>query len=184
MNTANRNGSQWPLLIAGGLIIVFGLLLLLDGVEHQVVAYPGQLWPLFLLAVAAVVVGGHEHREELRKGLILLAVGIWFLVNTLGIGGLDYSDSWPLLLILIGLAITVTPRGRRICSGMPGPVLILWGALAWIATRQLWGLSWGTVWPLALVAIGAAIAWNAIAEQLRREPPDEVRDEEEDRNAW
>lgn len=176
MNATRRNRNQWPLLIAGGLVSLFGLLLLLDRIDHRLVAYPGQLWPLFLVAIAAAVVGGHEERGELRKGMILLAVGIWFLVNTLGIGGLAYDHSWPLLLILIGLAITLTPHRGRVCCGAPGPIMILWGALAWIAIHQLWGLSWGTVWPLILVAVGVSIAWRAVAEQLERRTSDGMGD--------
>jgi ABC-type Fe3+-siderophore transport system permease subunit len=111
--------------------------------------------------------GERGGRGELRKGLILLAVGLWFLANTLEVGGLDYESSWPLLLILIGVAMTAAPRaGRRACCSAQGPVLILWGALAWIATHHVWGLSWTSVWPLALVAIGVGIVWRAVAEQL------------------
>ncbi len=39
------------------------------------------------------------------------------------------------------------------------------GVLAWIATYNLWGLTWSTVWPLAIVGIGAALVWRSIAEQ-------------------
>ena len=171
MGTTKRGRSQWSLIVTGAVLSLFGLALLLGRIEHRAVLHFGQLWPLMLIAVAAGVAGGNRSQRDLRKGLILLAVGSWFLANTLELGGLDYGSSWPLLLILIGLAITVTPAaGRRASWSAEGPILILWGVLAWIATHQLWGLSWGTVWPLALVAIGVAMVWRAVAEQIGDQP--------------
>lgn len=181
MGTTPERKIQWPLMAAGAVVSVLGLLLLADRIDHREVIYPGQLWPLFLLGIAAVVVGGRRTRSELRKGLILLAVGIWLLVNTLQIGGLDYGDSWPLLLILIGLAITFTPASRRrVCCGMEGPVLILWGSLAWIAIHRLWGIGWDNVWPLVIVAIGLSIVWRAVADQLKRRTPENAGEEDAD----
>jgi hypothetical protein len=121
-------------------------------------------------------------RNQLRKGLVLLAVGGWLLLNTVGpfdlAGGwflintgpfyLAYHNSWPILMILIGLAITIAPNEKELRRGVrPGIFLIAWGVLAWIAERGLWGFSWSTVWPLFLVCAGLAIAWGAIAEQRR-----------------
>lgn len=181
MGTTPDHKIQWPLIAAGAVVSVLGLLLLADRIDHRQVIYPGQLWPLLLLAIAAVVVGGRKTRSELRKGLILLAVGIWFLVNTLEIGGLHYGESWPLLLILIGLAITFTPSSRRrLCCEAEGPVLVLWGALAWIAIHRVWGISWGTVWPLVIVAIGLSIVWRAVADQLMRRTTEGVGEDDAD----
>jgi len=182
MSTTRDRKIQWPLIAAGVMVSLFGILLLADRIDHRTVVYPGQLWPLFLLVIGAAIIGGRGNREELRKGLILLAVGTWLLANTLEIGGLDYGDSWPLLLILIGLAITFTPsRGRRSCRGAEGPILILWGTLAWIATHQLWGLGWGSVWPLVVVAIGVSIIWHAVADQRPRTEPESNGEEDVDR---
>ena len=181
MSTTRERKIQWPLIAAGIMVSLFGFLLLADRMDHRTAVYPGQLWPLFLLAIGAAIIGGRENHEELRKGMVLLAVGIWLLVNTLGIGGLDYGESWPLLLILIGLAITFAPsRGRLLC-GPQGPILILWGALAWIAIHQLFGLTWGTVWPLVLVAIGLSIVWRAVADQLPRSLPESTGEDDVDR---
>ena len=105
-------------------------------------------------------------QRDLRKGLILLAVGSWLLLNTLGIWGLRYGDSWPLLMILIGVALTIAPDscGNR----SPGPLLIGWGALCWIAMRGLWGFHWGSIWPLVLVLVGLSIVWSSLTAQRGR----------------
>lgn len=109
-----------------------------------------------------------QHSRELRRGLTLLAVGGWFLLNTLGVFDLDYHRSWPLLLILIGLAMTIAPSGRERCRGVrPGVFMMAWGALAWIAESHLWGFGWNNIWPLFLVGAGLAIVWRALSDQRR-----------------
>lgn len=168
MKTTRESRIQWPEIVVGIVLCLVGTVALTGGAAHWTVVHPGKVWPLFLVGVGLAAFRDGGGGEELRKGLILLAVGLWLLVNTLGIGGLDYGDSWPLLLILIGLALTFTRgRGRRCCGGQ-GPILIFWGSLAWIAIQQHWGLTWSTIWPLVVVAIGLSIVWRAIADQLFR----------------
>lgn len=109
-----------------------------------------------------------QHSGELRKGLILLAVGGWFLLNTLGAFDLAYQRSWPLLLILIGLAMTIAPDRRECFRGVrPGVFVMAWGALAWIAESRLWGFGWNNIWPLFLVCAGLAMVWRALGGERR-----------------
>jgi hypothetical protein len=107
----------------------------------------------------------NDRNRELRKGFIMLAVGIWFLANTLDLFGLSYGDSWPLLLILIGLAMTLAPRTEESCDRMSGVILMAWGFLFWTVTHSLWGFTWTNVWPLFVVGAGLNIVWRALAEQ-------------------
>lgn len=103
--------------------------------------------------------------RDLRRGAALVAVGLWLLLGTMGGPRLDYGESWPLLLVFLGIAFLATPvagRGRR-----PGPLLIAWGALCWVAVHQLWGLGWDSIWPLILVAVGASLVWSAVVEERR-----------------
>ena len=117
-----------------------------------------------------------KDNDELRQGLILLAVGTWFLFNTIGLFGLAYHRSWPLLLILIGLATTIAPKPSERCGGVrsavyiwpSGVFLMAWGALAWVATSRLWGFGWGNIWPLFLIGLGLSIVWKAVNEQRRK----------------
>ncbi len=113
-------------------------------------------------------VSGSKHsddRSDLRRGGIVVAVGLWLLASSLNIGGLDHSNSWPLLLVLIGVALAAVPRGRK--GRFPGVILIAWGALAAIAVNRLWGFGWSNIWPLFLVVIGLEMVVNAISEQRR-----------------
>ena len=107
----------------------------------------------------------NDRKRELRKGFIMLAVGTWFLANTLDLFGLSYDSSWPLLLILIGLAMTIAPKVEEDCKRTSGVILMLWGSLFWVVTQGLWGFTWTNIWPLFVVGAGLNIVWRAIAEQ-------------------
>ena len=106
-------------------------------------------------------------RNDLRKGLILVAVGGWFLMNTLEIRDLRYWNSWPLLLILIGVAMTIAPDSDK----SSGPALIGWGVLFWVAVHNLFGFSWTTIWPLVIVMIGVSLILGSLRAQRRRARP-------------
>lgn len=105
-----------------------------------------------------------DGRRDLRRGALLLAVGIWLLVGTLIGGRLSPGNSWPLLLILLGVAFALTPcrerGGRRF-----GVLLASWGALAWIAENRIWGLEWHSIGPLVMVTVGILLIWSSIQRQ-------------------
>ena len=121
----------------------------------------------------------NDRNRELRKGFIMLAIGIWFLANKLDLFDLSYDTSWPLLLILIGLAMTLAPNIKERCNrGASGVMLMIWGALFWVAVQGLWGFTWNNAWPIFVVGAGLDITWRAIAEQRRgRGASDHGRDE-------
>jgi hypothetical protein len=104
-------------------------------------------------------------RSDLRNGGIVVAVGLWLLATSMHIGGLDYTHSWPFLLILIGAVTAVFPPA---CKGAwSGVMLMAWGGLAVIAVYRLWGFGWFNIWPLFLVVVGLEMVINAIVQQRR-----------------
>ncbi len=44
-----------------------------------------------------------KHRNEMVTGLILFGLGIIFLLNSFDV--VDIGDSWPLILVVIGLSL-------------------------------------------------------------------------------
>jgi hypothetical protein len=95
-------------------------------------------------------------------GLVLVALGVVFSldeINVLKVEGL--WRYWPLILIVMGISKILTPgeRGRR------GIWLLLIGSWALVGTFGLFGLGWGSSWPLLLVAVGLSIVWQAIFER-------------------
>jgi membrane-bound ClpP family serine protease len=102
-----KRGCQGGALFVGVILMVVGTAMLLDQTTFQGV--DRRWWPFVLLAlgslqVVAVSRPGHE-RGAWRPGAWMLFVGLWGLANEYQVLGLDYTISWPLLIIGGGLMI-------------------------------------------------------------------------------
>ncbi|HEV2987832.1 MAG TPA: DUF5668 domain-containing protein [Candidatus Angelobacter sp.] len=111
-----------------------------------------------------------EGLAEARKGavvaaLIIICIGVVLLLNQLGVlpPGLLFIF-WPSLLIVFGLGQMLVSQGWQRASG---GALVLIGAL--IQLRKLGIIRFGLhdLWPLFIIAAGAALLWNT----LREKPP-------------
>ena len=115
-------------------------------------------------------------RSDLRRGGIVVVVGLWLLASIQGVRGFDFSDSWPFLLILIGAVMAIFPAsGRGSCRDRGrwgGVMMMIWGGLAFVAVRGLWGFGWFNIWPLFLVVVGLEMVVNALVQQRRSRHPD------------
>lgn len=98
--------------------------------------------------VGSVIVGG---------GLILL--GVLLLLPALGYPGVDISWRWwPGILIAVGLAQfveapSIKKRGEAVWTIFIGSWLL-------ISFLHLWGLDFGTSWPMLLVGVGIGMVWK------------------------
>ncbi len=96
---------------AGVVLVILGsvfLLTYLTGGEFNL----GQWWPLLPIAagVASLASGNW------KGGLIVIAFFTAFQLHNLGLLDLDFSALWPVLIIVIGLALLF---GRRPFAGIP-----------------------------------------------------------------
>ena len=114
-----------------------------------------------------------SERSDIRRGAMLVGVGGWLLIVSLGIGDLSYSSSWPLLLIIFGLIRTILPSEDR--GRMSGVMLMAGGTIAWIATNRLWDFGWVSIWPLFVVFAGVEIVWSALRDPRGRRRRQESR---------
>jgi hypothetical protein len=108
-------------------------------------------------------------------GLFLLLLGGLLMAENLGwdVPGSVWSY-WPLLLIALGLTKMLWPgRAEERDSGF---WLLAGGIDGWIATRELFGLGWGTAWPIMLIAAGVHMALEG-GFGGRRRAPKEASDE-------
>jgi hypothetical protein len=112
-----RNYSQ---IIWGAGILAFGLLLFADRREWLTLDLSAGFWPVILIALGAGRLAqppdpaaGHPR----RAGGFLLFVGVWALLTELHVGGLDYRNSWPLIVIGVGVAMVWRAlQGDPICG--------------------------------------------------------------------
>jgi predicted membrane protein len=87
-------------------------------------------------------------------GIILIAIGIGFLMDSLGYGSFQnfLKSYWPFLLVLIGLAHILY---TRYFSGIAW--VIIGGVLSLFTLGVVKGNAWEAFWPLVLVLIGVRI---------------------------
>ena len=101
----------------------------------------------------------------LIPGAIILAVGIIFLLDSLGyVRARHFLQFWPMILIVVGIS-KITRRDARIW----GALVLLFGIFLQLSELGIGHFSWGQFWPLLLIAGGAMAMWSAI--QARRLMP-------------
>ena len=87
--------------LAGGIILIaIGAMFLLS--ELNIAHFGGLMrryWPMILVVIG---VSNLFSRETVWSGLWLIALGAWLQISHLGLFGLSYRTSWPLLLIALG----------------------------------------------------------------------------------
>lgn len=109
----------------------------------------------------------HRHGGKLVAGVILIALGGFFLLFNLGMVEWDLPwEWWPLILVAIGAGRLVTARGHDDRRG--GLWMILIGAWLLINFLNLFGLGWHNSWPLMIIAAGGMIVWQSLS---RPAPP-------------
>jgi cell wall-active antibiotic response 4TMS protein YvqF len=105
--------------------VVWGLFLMLLGSGFlldrlHLIDMPsiGRLWPAVFLGIA----GLHAAEGRLGGTVTFLLLGAWFFACEFGWYGLDYHNSWPLVLVAVGAGIVVRalrgePRRRYRMGG-------------------------------------------------------------------
>jgi hypothetical protein len=122
MNTEMRGRPRNPGRIVGGIAVVLvGLSMLANQIGYgDGLHLSGRYWPLILIAIGIVQIAEVSERDgrpqSRRKGVWLLFLGAWGLVNEFHAFGLDYGTSWPLLIIGAGVLMVwravENPAGR------------------------------------------------------------------------
>jgi len=102
---------------------------------------------------------------SLVPGAIILAVGVIFLLDSLGyVRARQFLQFWPMILIFIGIS-KIARRDARIW----GVVLLLFGVFLQLSELGIGHFTWSQFWPLLLIAGGAMAMWSAI--QARKAMP-------------
>ena len=106
---------------------------------------------------------------RLVLGLILVLAGGALLAQNAGLIELGpFWSWWPFFLIGLGATKLLWPGdGEERGSGY---WLVVVGLYGWISTRHLFGLSWSTAWPIALLAIGLQIALESLDRGRAQRP--------------
>lgn len=87
------------MLVAVGLVFMLGKLDILDFASFW------RFWPLVLLVSGLVDVLSANTWKHISEGLNQIAFGAWLFVCFEHLWGLNFGNSWPLLLIAAGASI-------------------------------------------------------------------------------
>jgi len=107
--TVSRNASR---LFAGLVIIVLGGIALLDNFGVIQIHDIWRFWPLVLIAIGLSKLLRPSGSPGRFGGMILFGVGLWLLLENLGVWPYDLGNLWPLFVILIGGWLVWTGFGR------------------------------------------------------------------------
>jgi hypothetical protein len=109
-DSEQQGGRSSGRVLVGLLIVAVGLIMLADRIGLSGIHLSGRFWPFFLIALGLVrlldpKVDRQGRTRSGRGGAWFIYLGLWFFVNEFHLFGLDYHDSWPLLVVGAGLGI-------------------------------------------------------------------------------
>jgi uncharacterized membrane protein HdeD (DUF308 family) len=103
MDQNSHTRSQGPLII-GLLLIAVGIVFFLDNFDVIYIGKPvAHFWPVIVIAIGLARLVQAEDSSERRRGFFWTFIGLWLLASVLHIFGLTFRDSWPVLLIVLGI---------------------------------------------------------------------------------
>jgi predicted membrane protein len=112
-----NNHSLTPKFIIGVCLVLVGVVLAMDQLGLLYANHLLRFWPAALIVIGLVMLQRQERHSALRA-LVLIVVGGWLLLNTLGLVSIDLWEFFvPLLLVFFGARFMMHNRSPR--SGAP-----------------------------------------------------------------
>jgi predicted membrane protein len=109
---------------------------------------------------------GSAH-SQLVMGLLVIGIGMLFLLDNLGFIEIRHAITfWPLAFIVAGIVKmfdTSSPNNYVV-----GTILIVVGAVLVLNRIGIVYLSWQTMWPVLMIALGGLLLYRAVDSQRRR----------------
>lgn len=113
-NMERAGGVMTPRLLVGLAIALFGVVLVLDRLNLAVAGVVLQFWPAVIIAVGVLLFVQARHVGGGANGVILMVIGGWLLLNSLGIIEVRFWELfWPLVLVGIGAALVMQTLRQR-----------------------------------------------------------------------
>jgi hypothetical protein len=99
--------------------------------------------------------------SQVVLGLLVVGMGVLFLLDNLDILNFRHAIGfWPLVFIVAGCA-ALFGTGPRSGNYMGG-VLIAIGLLMIVSRMGYFYISWGTLWPLMMIALGGLVLYRSL----------------------
>ena len=112
-----------------------------------------------------------RNASRLFAGLVVIALGAIALLDNFNIVRIgNVWRLWPLILIAVGLAKLLRPRGSP--GRFAGTLLSIAGLWLLLENLGVWPYSLGDLWPLFVVAVGCFLVWGGLGHKIAGPPPD------------
>jgi hypothetical protein len=108
--------------MTGLLLVTLGVLFLLHQLDLIHVGRVWQWWPYVAIAFGVFRMAIWSSAEGVASGFGLALFGLWFLVTVNGWFGFDWSSSWPLALVAVGLSMVTRALLEPLFRGPVGDV--------------------------------------------------------------
>lgn len=94
-------------LLLGITMLGVGAVLLLDRMHLATIGPLWRLWPVPLIGIGLSKVLRPEEIQCSQSGLMMIFIGALYLLVNFGFFGLTFGNSWPLILVALGLIMVV-----------------------------------------------------------------------------
>jgi predicted membrane protein len=111
-----RSTLNAPRLFLGLVVVTLGLIALLDNLGVIQVESAWRFWPLFLIAFGTARLLRPAGCPGRWTGFMLVIIGLWLLLQNLGLMPYRLIHFWPVLIVLVGLRLVwggMTQRARE-----------------------------------------------------------------------
>jgi predicted membrane protein len=99
--------------------------------------------------------------SQVVLGLLVVGMGVLFLLDNLDILNFRHAIGfWPLAFIVAG-CVALFGNGSR-SSNYMGGVLVAIGVLMVAGRMGFFYVSWGTLWPLVMIALGGLVLFRSL----------------------
>ncbi len=101
----------------GGVLLLLGSAMLLSNLDVFDLGSLWRHWPLIVVAMGIGKLISSETPRERGNALWWLFIGAWLYISVLRVFGFGFHDSWPILLIGIGISMVAKSFYRRSVIG-------------------------------------------------------------------
>jgi predicted membrane protein len=115
-----RSTLNAPRLFLGLVVVTLGLIALLDNLDVIHVESAWRFWPLFLIAFGTARLLRPAGCPGRWTGFLLVTIGLWLLLQNLGVMPYRMIHFWPVLIVLVGMRLVWGGMRQRALQAAPG----------------------------------------------------------------
>jgi predicted membrane protein len=107
---------------------------------------------------------------QIMIGMVVIGLGLLFLLDNLGFLDFEYTLHFlPMLLAVFGVLKIVQARSTQ--GVAVGALMVVGGTLLTLRSLGFLFISWRTLWPLILIAVGAGVVYRSVMAQRESTRP-------------